>query len=197
MSERRRESDDLSPRGPPKASSSTRDAPPESALVSVAASVWIALTSAGARLVAPLANGMTVCRFNPAAGEGVVLAGGVALAVRVGGGTARTVRAGGAGVAAGVSPPNEKGTVVAPVFVAGGAAVVADDTRGARAGLAGGAATVFAPTRRAALSSGRDAILLLIGAGAAVLMRVRGGVVTGAAAGGDATGADAVAVTTL
>jgi hypothetical protein len=120
-------------------------------------------------LVAPAANGIIDCFFMPVAGVGVVLGGGVALAVRVGADDATG------------EPPNEKGTVVAPVFAMGGAAVVADETRGARgAGLTGaGAPTVFAPTRRAALSSGNDAVSVVTG-GAMALARLRG--VTGGGA---------------
>jgi hypothetical protein len=109
----------------------------------------------------------------PVAGEGVVLGGGAALAVRAGGDTTG-------------EPPNENGTVVAPVLAIGGAAVVADETRGARGdGLAGGGVpTVLAPTRRAALSSGNDAVSVVTGAAGLVCLR-------GATGGG----ADGVGVT--
>lgn len=133
-----------------------------------------------------------VWRFSPAVGDGVaratdgvVRAGGVALAVRVGGGGALALRVGD-GVATGESP-NENGTVVAPVPAVGGGAVVALCTTG----LAGGgrvgatAAAVLAPTNLAALSSGNDAVSLVTGAGGGALMRVRGG--AGEAAGNEAT----------
>jgi len=152
--------------------------------LSDAAKVWIALTSAAARLLAPAAKGIIVCFFKPVAAVGVVFGGGVALAVLVGGGATG-------------SPLNEKGTVVAPVFAIGGAAVVADETRGARgAGLAGGGVpTVFAPTRRAALSSGKDAVSVATGGGAGFACR-RGAAgaagVVGVASGDGATAAGVV-----
>lgn len=125
----------------------------------------------------------------PVAGVGVVLGGGVALAVRVGGGDATG------------GPPNENGTVVAPVFAIGGAAVVADETRGARGGgLTGaGAPTVFAPTRRAALSSGNDAVSVVTG-GATDLACLRGGTgggAAGVAAGGVTSGATGAGATSF
>src|SRR5579862_228083 len=87
FSDSRRESEPLSPFGPPKAWSCTRLAPAFSELLSDAARACTAFTSEFAGLLAPAANGTLAWIDRPAsiAGGGVVLAGGgAALAVRVG-----------------------------------------------------------------------------------------------------------------
>ena len=123
---------------------------------------------------------MTVWRFNPAAADGVVLGGGAAFAIRVGG-VALAGRAGGGAVSTD-EPPNENGTVVAPVPADGGGGGAL--RTGLSDDLVGATAAALAPTNLAALSSGRDAVSLDIGAGGVALTRVRA---TGAAAGTGAT----------